>query len=172
MRDTNEKYTEIWKGIGGGIIIIALLLWFILASGCKTIRNLKKSTNDSTSVVKTNEGTSKVDSSGSKSDKTSTKETVYYPQPIYIEGKNGEPKIIFVPQSVKETGTEKSEDFSVKKDESWREAFDSLSSKILTLSEDKKTKVGTSFLLWVIIGLVGFMLLKQFIPYKFSITKN
>jgi hypothetical protein len=172
MRDTNEKYTEIWKGIGGGIIIIALLLWFILASGCKTDRNLKKSTNDSISVVKTNEGSSKVDSSGSKSDKTNTKETVYYPQPIYIQGKDGEPKVIFVPQTVKETGTEKTEQVQVVKDESWREAFDSLSSKILTLSQDKKVKVGPSLIEWILIIGIGLIFLKQFIPYKFSITKN
>lgn len=171
MKDTNEEYWEIFKGVVGGLIILAIFIIFFL-TGCKTSSQLKKATNDSTSVKKETNSQVKLDSSGSKSDKTSTKETVYYPQPIYIEGKNGETKVVFVPQVVKETGTEKTEEVQVSKDESWREAFDSLSSKILNLSQDKKTKVGPSFIEWILIIAVGLIFLKQFIPYKFSITKN
>ena len=139
MRDTNEEYWEIVKGVVGGLIILAIFVIFFL-TGCKTSSQLKKATNDSTSVKKETSSQVKLDSSGSKTDKTNTKETVYYPQPIYIEGKNGETKVVFVPQTVKETGTEKTEAVQVSKEESWREAFDSLSSKILNLSQDKKNK--------------------------------
>lgn len=159
MRDTNEEYWEVIKGVIGALIILAIFIIFFL-TGCKTISHLKKATNDSTSVKKVNEGSVKSDSSGSKSE--STKETVYYPQPIIVPGKDGETKVIFVPQTVKETG--KTEEAKVVKDESWREAFDSLSSKILSLSQDKKTKVGLSFIEWMLVGAVGLMFLKSFSP--------
>ena len=169
----NKDYNQRpFAGILFAALVLAAILITWLLAGCKTVSHTKKSTNDSTSVVKTNEGTSKVDSSGSKSDKTNTKETVYYPQPIYIQGKEGKTEVVFVPQSVKETGTEKTEQVQVVKDESWREAFDSLSSKILTLSQDKKVKVGPSLIEWILIIGIGLVLLKQFIPYNFSITKN
>ncbi len=163
MRDTNEDYVELVKGVCGALIIFALVLWFFLCTGCKVIKSTKSSTKDSISVNKVNEGSVRVDSSGSKSDKT--KETVYYPQPIYIEGKNGgEPKIIFVPQSVRETSKE--EDSKIVKDDSWRQALDSLSSKIENRELDKKVKVGPSFIEWLLIGGLALLLLKNFLPFK------
>ena len=171
MKDTNEEYWEVVKAVIGALAILAIFIIFFL-TGCKTVSHLKKSTNDSTSVKTLNEGSVKIDSSGSKSDKTNTKETVYYPQPIYIQGKDGETKVVFVPQTVKESGTEKTEESKVNKEEAWREAFDSLSSKILLLSQDKKTKVGLSFIEWILIGAVGLMFLKSFSPPAIKFLHN
>jgi hypothetical protein len=170
MKDTNEEYWEIVKGVVGGMILIIIFLLFFLSS-CKTISHLKKSTNDSVSVVKTNEGSSKVDSSGSKSDKTNTKETVYYPQPIIIKGDDGKPYPVFVPQSVKETGTEKTEQVQLVKDDSWRQSFDSLKVAILSLAQDKKTTVGPSLIEWILICAVGLMFIKSFAPSIIKLIK-
>ena len=160
MRDTNEKW-EIVKGAVGAVIILAIFVIFFL-TGCKTVRNTKKSTSDSTSVSSVKEVTAKSDSSGSKTE--NTKETVYYPQPIYIQGKDGENKIVFVPQSVKETG--KTEQAQVIVDNSWREAFDSLNKSILTLSNDRKTSVLN---IWQIIAIGAIVILIiKFLPFKIS----
>src|SRR5574339_720218 len=105
-----SKYIkDIFWGVSGALIIFLLVILFICSS-CKSIKGLKSNSRDSLSVQKLSEGATKTDSSGSKTDKTNTKETVYYPQPIYIQGKDGETKTVFVPQYIKETGTEKTEE--------------------------------------------------------------
>ena len=160
MRDTDNEFKSIIKG--AFIVAAAIVILCLLCSSCKVLKSTKSNVKDSLSVQKVNEGSVRVDSSGSKSDRT--KETVFYPQPIYIEGKNGESKIIFVPQSVRET--EKVEDAKIIKDDSWRQALDSLSSKFTKSELDKKTKVGPSFIEWILIGGLALLLLKNFLPFK------
>ena len=87
----------------------AIVLIIILLSGCKLFREVDKKSSDSTVVKKDIQSSAKVDTSQTKTETASTKETVYYPQPIYIQGKDGETKVVFVPQSTKETGTKKEE---------------------------------------------------------------
>ncbi len=161
MRDTDNDFFTIIKGSLIVCAVLLLICWF--CSSCRVIKSTKSTVKDSLSVQKVNEGSARVDSSGSKSDKT--KETVYYPQPIYIEGKNGgEPKIIFVPQSVRETSKE--EDAKIVKDDSWRQALDSLSAKFTNRELDKKVKVGPSFIEWLLIAGLALLLLKNFLPFK------
>ena len=160
MRDTNNEFKSIIKG--AFIVAAAIVILCLLCSSCKVLKSTKSTVKDSLSVQKVNEGSVRVDSSGSKSDRT--KETVFYPQPIYIEGKNGESKIIFVPQSVRET--EKVEDAKIIKDDSWRQALDSLSWQITNREMDKKVKVGPSFIEWILIGGLALLLLKNFLPFK------
>jgi len=163
MRDTNEEYWDVVKGAIGVLIVFAIFIIFLL-TGCKTVRSLKKSTTDSTSVSKVNEGSSKTDSSGSKSDKTTTKETVYYPQPIYIEAKNGESKIVFVPHSVKETGTEKTEQFDYSRDEKIFSKLDSLIKAVTNVQSASSTKVGFSTFEIIMMIAGGIIVLKMFTP--------
>ena len=153
---------EFISGVAGALFILSLPFLLVMCGGCKVLKSTKSNVKDSTSVNKVNEGSVRVDSSGSKSDRT--KETVFYPQPIYIEGKNGESKIIFVPQSVRET--EKVEDAKIIKDDSWRQALDSLSWQITNREMDKKVKVGPSFIEWILIGGLALLLLKNFLPFK------
>jgi hypothetical protein len=160
MRDTNNEFKSIIKG--AFIVAAAIVILCLLCSSCKVLKSTKSNVKDSLSVQKVNEGSVRVDSSGSKSDRT--KETVFYPQPIYIEGKNGESKIIFVPQSVRET--EKVEDAKIIKDDSWRQALDSLSWQITNREMDKKVKVGPSFIEWCLIIGLALLLLKNFLPFK------
>jgi len=160
MRDTDNEFKSIIKG--AFIVAAAIVILCLLCSSCKVLKSTKSNVKDSTSVNKVNEGSVRVDSSGSKSDRT--KETVFYPQPIYIEGKNGESKIIFVPQSIKET--DKTEQAQVITDTSWREAFRELSSHLENRELDKKTKVGPSFIEWILIGGLALLLLKNFLPFK------
>jgi hypothetical protein len=158
----DKQYWKDWGLALSCVLAIFLFLALFICSGCKVLRSSKSNTKDSVSVNKVNEGSVRVDSSGSKSDRT--KETVFYPQPIYIEGKNGESKIIFVPQSVKET--EKVEDAKIIKDDSWRQALDSLSWQITNREMDKKVKVGPSFIEWCLIIGLALLLFKNFLPFK------
>ena len=159
---------EFLSGVVGALFIISLPFLLLMCSGCKVLKSTKSNVKDSLSVQKVNEGSVRVDSSGSKSDKTNTKETVYYPQPIYIQGKDGEIKIVSVPQYIKETGTEKTEDAKIVKDDSWRQALDSLSWQITNREMDKKVKVGPSFIEWCLIAGLALLLLKNFLPFKIS----
>ena len=151
------------------ILAIGMLLLFVgilmLLPGCKILKNQKLATKDSVSVNQSSQGSVRVDSSGSKSDKTNTKETVYYPQPIYIEGKNGgEPKIIFVPQTVRETGTEKTEQAQIVKDTSWHDAFNSLALLIANKESKSSTRIGFSTFEIIMMIAGGIIVLKMFGP--------
>lgn len=151
-------------------VIIALFIAIILfvLGGCKVVKSLKQSSRDSSVVHSDKQGASRSDSSGTKSDKTNTKETVYYPQPIYIQGKDGETKVVFVPEKVKETGTEKTEQAQVIKDTSWKDAFNSLILAINNKQTETKTRVGPSIIEWILIAGLGLIFIKQFAP---TITK-
>ena len=160
IKDTDNDFFRIMKG---ALIVCAVILFICFAcSSCKVLKSTKSSVKDSLSVQKVNEGSARVDSSGSKSDKT--KEMVYYPQPIIIPGKDGETKVVFVPQVVRETS--KDEDAKIVKDDSWRQALDSLSAKFTNRELDKKVKVGPSFIEWILIAGLALLLLKNFLPFK------
>ena len=150
------------------ILAIGMLLLFVgilmLLPGCKVVKHTKTATKDSAAVARLNEGSNKVDSSGSKSDKTNSKETVYYPQPIIVPGKDGADRIIFVPQSVKETGTEKTEDANISKSNQWKDKYDSLMYATLLSNKDSTVKAGPSFIEWILICAVGLIFLKSFAP--------
>lgn len=132
-----------------GFFIMMVFICFVCSS-CKLFREVNKSSKDSTSINNTKEGSIKFDSSGSKSDITSTKETIYYPQPIYIQGKDGEVRVISIPQVVKESGTEKTEQAHIVTDTSWRDAIREMTVAIA----NKQTETEGSLLsFWQIIGI-------------------
>lgn len=147
--------------IGMLLLFVALLM---LLPGCKTQHKSSQSVKDSLSVQKINEGSTKVDSSGSRSDKMNTKETVYYPQPIIVPGKDGNDRIIFVPQSEKVTGSEKNEDFNLSKDSHWKDRYDSLMYATLLSSKSGSTKVGFSTFEIIMMIAGGIIVLKMFGP--------
>ena len=162
MKGTDGEFWVIVKeAIGAAFLIVVIIICFC-CTGCKILKNEKSNTKDSISTSKTNEGYSKIDSSGTKTDKTNTKETVYYPQPIYIQGKDGETRTVFVPQYVKESGTEKTEQAQIIKDTSWKEAFNSLAVLIANKESQTKTKVGFSTFEIIIMVIGGLMFLKMF----------
>lgn len=162
-----ETFNKI-LAIGMLLTVVFLLL---MLSGCKTQHKSNQVVKDSLSVQKTNEGSTKLDSSGSRSDKMNTKETVYYPQPIIVPGKDGNDRIIFVPQSEKVTGSEKNEDFNLSKDSHWKDKYDSLMFATLLSSKSGSTKVGfTTFeIIMMIAG--GLIALKMFGPQITKIFK-
>lgn len=163
MKDPIKTVAQI---IALAIIIVLILL---ILSSCKILTGKKTISDSSADVSKTKEGVTKTDSTGIKSDKTSTKETIYYPQPIYIQGKDGEPKVIFVPQSTKETGTEKTESVQLVKDESWREAFDSLMTAITKTKTNTDMRVGPDTFQIIILCALGLVIFRMFGPYLIKI---
>jgi HAE1 family hydrophobic/amphiphilic exporter-1 len=60
----------------------------------------------------------------------------------------------------------KEEDAKIVKDDSWRQALDSLSAKFTNRELDKKVKVGPSFIEWLLIAGLALLLLKNFLPFK------
>ena len=141
------------------VIALIMVILCIIFSSCSLFNKSQKTKEtiktDSTSVKKVTETSSKVDTSKTKSE--STKETVYYPQPIIIPGTNGgEAKIIFVPQSTKETGKSETQNFNY--DQWFKEKTDSMTiaNLQLQLSKQSETKVGILPLgFWIGIGFVG-----------------
>jgi len=186
MKEPNEN---IFISVGGALIIIGLLFWLILFSGCKVFQDLKKEKShigsDSVNVKKESESLSKVDTSKSKSESAHNKETVYYPQPIYIEGKDGETKVVFVPQTVRESGTNKEETQNFNFENYRKDIIDSMRIAQLEfqLSKRVETKVdvlGIGF--WIGVSLVGLVLIglmvmilrlkNQFTSINNLLTKN
>lgn len=134
------------------------VLSIIALSSCKLFREVSKSdkqvSSDSTHVTSNLIDKSSIDTSKTKRNETSTKETVYYPQPIYIQGKDGETKTIFVPQSIKETGS-KSEEINNAIFENYKQHIqDSLRISELERQQIKQTETKGSVLsLGELIGL-------------------
>lgn len=143
---------------------VITVLCIIALSSCKLFREVSKNekqvSGDSTHVTSNLIDKNSVDTSKTKRNETSTKETVYYPQPIYIQGKDGETKTVFVPQSVKETGS-KSEEINNAIFENYKQHIeDSLRISELERQQTKQTEIKGSILSFgeslglVLIGLV------------------
>lgn len=174
LEDSDKKYKGIWKEVIGVLfILLAIAVWFSCSS-CNIFQALKKDKqevkNDSVNVKKETETSSKVDTSKTKTETIHTKETIYQPQPIYIQGKDGETKVIFVPASTKETGESKEEKQNFNYDNYRKEIADSLwkSNIEKMLSKESETKgsvLGIGF--WLGVAGVGIVL----IGILFMLTK-
>lgn len=160
-----EYIKDALMGLGGALLLLSILV-IILCSSCKLFKQVEKSNSDSTKVEKQDEVNSKVDTSKTKNESTATKETVYYPQPIYIQGKDGETKVVFVPQSTKETEVSKSENQNAVFEEWKRHYEDSTQNAQSNLSKDVKVKAGPSFIEWLLIIAIGLLFIKIFLPFK------
>jgi hypothetical protein len=168
MKDSDGEYIAIVKGVCGFLIVAALAIWIFLATGCKVLSVKKKETSDSTSVKKETNELSKVDTSKTKSASTNTKETVYYPQPIIVPGKDGETKIVFVPQTVKESGSSSQETNTYDFEKRLNEKIDSVNASKDVKNTDTNAKVGPSFIEWCLIAGLALLLLKNFLPFKIT----
>ena len=164
IEDSNRKFWRQDFALAiAGILILAFIIFIsVITSGCEFFRKIDKQTttakNDSTKVNKVTEVASSVDTSKSKS--ASTKETVYYPQPIIVQGKDGESKIVFVPQTVKETGTEEKQNFNF--DNYRRDLLDSIAIAQLREELNKKSETKGSLLgigFWIGVAILGVVLI-------------
>lgn len=169
MEDSEKDFLDMFWGClkWAAAIVFLVILWNSFC-GCKILQSKKSNTNSKDSIVNNSQGSVRVDSSGSKSDKTNTKETVYYPQPIYIQGKDGETKVISVPQYIKETGTEKTEQAQVITDTTWKNEMRELRTLIQNTNSTTKGSLLNSPIIWILIGVVGLLLLKNFLPFKIT----
>lgn len=156
--------------ITAAIISVLFVVFIISFSSCKLLSKVNKSSNDSASVKKETETSAKVDTSKSKTESSNTKETVYYPQPIIVPGKDGETKVIFVPQSTKETGSQTQENINYKFEDLRKEVLDSL--RVANASKESKTKAGTDWLTIAIVAGIGLLLFKNFIAPYISLIKK
>lgn len=145
------------------ICILLLAGLFLTCNGCKIVRNLKQSSRDSTVVNTSGEGNVRKDSSGSKTDKIYTKETIYY-QPI----KDTNSFTINTPAPIIriiESGREQTEQAQIIVDTSWKAAFNSLAVTMANKETKSTTKVGPSLIEWILIAGLGLLLLKNFLPF-------
>lgn len=151
---------------------LGIVLLMLACSSCDFFRRVQRTEtqvkNDSTNVKKETETSSKIDTS--KTTTATTKETVYYPQPIIVPGKDGETKVIFVPQSTKETGKQETQNFNY--DQWFKEKTDSMTIANLQLELSKKTETKGSLLgigFWIGISLFGLVLIfLMFMMLKFK----
>jgi len=164
MRDTDNEFKSIIKG--AFIVAAAIVILCLLCSSCKVLSVKKKETSDSTSVKKETNELTKIDTSKTKSSATNTKETVYYPQPIIVPGKDGETKIVFVPQMVKESGSSTQETNTYDFEKRLNEKIDSMNASKDVKNTDTNAKVGPSFIEWCLIIGLALLLLKNFLPFK------
>lgn len=159
-------------------LIIALVIvgLCLLLSSCDFFRRVQRTEtetkNDSTNVKKVTETSSKIDTS--KTSTVTTKETVYYPQPIIVPGKNGETKVVFVPQSTRETGSEEKQNFNY--EDYRKDLLDSMRIANLELALSKQTETKAALLpfgFWLGIGIVGLVaigLMVMILKMKSQIT--
>lgn len=135
-----------------------LLIILVLFSSCKLFTKSQGSKDDSSHVISNKEQTLSGDTSKRKSEATNTKETVYYPQPIYIQGKDGESKVVFVPQTVKETLSNKEESQNGNYQQVTKDFMDSMRAFMQTRSSQTTVK---AFDFWQIfaLGIVGLVVL-------------
>jgi hypothetical protein len=168
MKNNNESF---WETVIAVLAVILIFLYAMLVfPSCKLLSKVNKASTDSVQVVKGSEVLSKVDTSKNKTETASTKETIYYPQPIYIQGKDGETKVIFAPQSTKESGTTKTEDNTAKFEQMKKDFSDSLS--VLKNSKKSETKAGTDWLQIAILSALGLLVFKHFIAPYISLIKK
>lgn len=166
MQQTDKKYFSLLFWITA-FVILGLIACSL--TSCKLLskveRSSKTNSTDTTSVKKEISQGSSADTSKTKKNETNEKTTVYYPQPIIVPGKDGETKVVFVPQTVRETGTKSEQTDNYKFDEWMRRKEDSLRIASLQeqLSKNTETKafalslgdtIGLSILGLVIIGVV------------------
>lgn len=146
--------------------ILTIIIFCTIFSSCEFMRKSQKTkqevSSDSTNVKKETETSSKVDTSKTKT--ATTKETIYYPQPIIVPGKNGETKVVFVPQSTKETGTEEKQNFNY--EDYRKDIIDSMRIANLELALSAKSEVKGSLLgfgFWLGVSMLGIVLIGMMI---------
>jgi len=138
-----------------------IIICFIFSSCTlfnKSQKQVTRAASDSTNTHKETEVSKKVDTS--KTTTVNTKETVYYPQPIIVPGKNGETKVVFVPQSTKETGSEERQNFNY--EDYRKDLIDSMRIANLELQLTKQSETKTSILgfgFWLGVAIVGLVLI-------------
>lgn len=152
---------------------IIIILFSLILSSCEFFRKLDKSSSENSSIDTNKEGSLRKDSSGTKSDKTYTKETFFYPgrdttinnfifQP---EAKQQQPVVY-----IRETGQEKTEQAQVIVDTSWKDF-----ARLLVASQsEKKTETEGSVLgtgTIIAIAVAGFVLLLLIIAIFYIIKK-
>jgi len=158
----NESFWETVVAVAAVALIFVFMLVFL--SSCKLFREVDKAKSDSASVVKQSEVNTKVDTSKSKTETIHTKETIYQPQPIYIQGKDGETKVIFVPQTTRETGSQTQENTNYKFDGLRKEFLDSLN--VAKASKQSETKAGTDWFQIAMLAALVLLVFKNFLaPY-------
>lgn len=167
MRNKNESYWETVAAIGS--VILIFLLAFLFMTSCKLVSKVDKNKLDSVNVVKQSEVLNKVDTSKSKTETIHTKETIYQPQPIYIQGKDGETRVLFVPQMTRETGSTKIEDNTAKYEQFKKDYSDSLA--LLTFSKQSEKKAGMSWVTLVMLITLAVIVLKLFSPHISKLLK-
>ena len=161
--DSNSFFKVLFNAF---IIALFIVLLLMILSSCKLVGGSQKQksevSGDTTSVKKQTESLTKGDTSKSKTETIHTKETIYQPQPIYIQGKDGETKVIFVPQSTKETGSNKSETLTYTFEDYRKDFLDSVRMANLEIALSKKSEIKVDILplgFWFGLALVGLVLI-------------
>lgn len=154
------------------LAVIGIILIILILASCKLFHesekrsDIKKVSSDTTSISKSQTSKDNIDTSRNKTEKINTKETVYYPQPIIVKGDDGKSQVVFVPQSVKETSNEKTEQWIYQMQRFLENKFDSLSknqnSETSKTEKETKTKAGID---WIQIGII--VLIALFVIEKF-----
>lgn len=159
--------------------IFALIVVCLLAS-CSTFKHERSNINKSDTTIHNSQGSSRIDSNGTKTDKVYTKETYYLPGKDTIINniiQSGKPQVIYI----KESGQEKTEQVQVIRDTSWMDAFRQLSTLVASKETEKKTSFlspGTIIafavlgLVLLIIIIVVVYLVKKINVINLLLTKN
>lgn len=143
------------------IIVLSLIAVVGTFMGCKLTRGLKKTSEDSTAVKKEDTNYSRVDTSKSSKEKDYERTTYVFGRDTTINNYYPQPSII-----IQERGKEKEQTQSFDYESFRQEILDSISSKKEVKEVESKTKIGPSFVEWILIGVVAFLLLSKFFTIK------
>lgn len=143
------------------IFFIALVIGCASLPSCKLSRDVSKSSSDSTNVKRQQEVYSKIDTSKYTKETEADRVTYIYPVDTTINNYYTYPQTV-VYEKVKEKEDKQVFDF-----EGFRkELLDSVSKKEQVKEVESKTKVGPSFIEWILIGVVAFLFASKFLTIK------
>src|SRR5688572_5610410 len=136
----------------GCVVVVIIFLAAVMIIGtcsCKLIREVKKSSSDSTSVKKDETEYTKVDTSKSTKEKDSDRITFVYPIDTTVNNYYTYPSTVIY-EKIKEKEESKNFDHESFK----REILDSVGKRSEVKEVESKTKIGPSLIEWVLIGAV------------------
>jgi hypothetical protein len=131
--------------------------------GCEVFKWGQETAKDSTNVLKVDSGSTKKSTSDIAKEKEYDRVTVNYPpfpRDCTVNNYHTYPSSV-----IYERGKETENIATTEEQTDWKRYTDSTAYSLKEELKSKETKVMTQWYIWVILGLVGLMALKMFLPF-------
>jgi hypothetical protein len=147
-------------------MVLAFLIFVILTglSSCQVLKGKRVVTSDSTKVSRVDSGTVRVNTNDKKDSLAWWREILNFSRDttIVTPGVTN----VYPTSYIREGGVQVIKEKETNYDSLWNNRLDSLSMRFSELSKSKETEVATQWYIWVILGCVGLIAIKQLVPFK------